>query len=107
MNPNSPQFNSISPIDLGNDSPEIRFGEATGVMKAEVSKKPANLLGSTGDRMKAIASWGQGKSDAAVMIGKPEEGAKTILVGSKAGRSRVAKTLGLPNKKAFRAKKGK
>ena len=99
MRPDNPQFNPISPIDLGDDAPEIRFGEATGVMKAQVSKKPANLLGSKGDRMKAIASWGRGKSDAAVMIGKPGEGAKTILVGTKAGRSRVAKTLGLPNKK--------
>ena len=99
MRPDRSQFNPISPIDVGDDAPEIRFGEATGVMKAQVSKKPANLLGSKGDRMKAIASWGQGKSDAAVMIGKPGEGAKTILVGTKAGRSRVAKTLGLPNKK--------
>jgi len=103
MRPDSQQFNTPKTIDTGDNAPEIRLGSMTGEGKASLSTKPSGLIGGPSSIMQAISSFGRDDSDAVAKVGEN----KAVNVSTKGGRNKVASQLGLPNKKRFRAKKGK
>jgi len=109
-------FRPLPTIDLGEGVPKITAATGIPVEGAPAGKQrikatdptPLSFIGGAASRMSAISS---NEREAGTLPGERSlhkvEGGQWRTTDTKKGRSELAKDLGLPNKKEFRAKKGK